>query len=283
MKIFSINTGYFKLDGGAMHGVVPKSMWQKVNPADENNMCTWAMRSLLIDNGTSRILIDCGIGNKQDSKFLSHYYLHGEDTLEKSLKKHGYTPADITDLFLTHLHFDHCGGAIKRDGEKLVPAFENATYWSDKLHWKSAIAPNEREAASFLSENILPIKESKKLSFVDTFDGGEWKDGIHVRYMQGHTESMMMPLIPYNGRTIVYCADLIPSAAHISLPWVMSYDMQPLATLKEKKEILQLAADNNWVLFFEHDPKVECCTVEHTEKGIRLKKSFKLSEIEKHA
>jgi len=283
MKLFTIETGYFKLDGGAMHGVVPKSLWNKVNPADENNLCSWAMRCLLIDNGESRILIDCGIGNKQDEKFFSHYHLHGNDTLEGSLKKNGYSLGDITDLFLTHLHFDHCGGAIKREGDKLVPVFENARYWSDKLHWKAAVKPNEREKASFLTENIMPIKDSGKLNYVDTHDGGEWKDGIHVRYLQGHTESMMLPMIPYNGRTLIYCADLMPSVAHITLPWVMAYDMQPLHTLKEKQEILESAADKNWILFFEHDPKVECCTVQRTEKGIRVKDTFKLSELEQYA
>jgi glyoxylase-like metal-dependent hydrolase (beta-lactamase superfamily II) len=281
MKIFSINTGFFKLDGGAMHGVVPKSLWQKQNPADEQNMCSWAMRCLLIDTGHSRILIDCGIGNKQDQDFMKHYYLHGNDNLEQSLAAHGYKTSDITDLFLTHLHFDHCGGAISRDGDKFLPTFENATYWSDKLHWKSAINPNDREKASFLKENILPIKDLGKLKFVDTHDGGEWQDGIIVRYMQGHTESMMVPIINVNGRSIVFCADLIPSSAHVALPWVMSYDMQPLKTLKEKKEILEMAADNNWVLFFEHDPETECCTVTHTEKGVRVKDKFKLSDISK--
>ncbi|GAA4452706.1 MBL fold metallo-hydrolase [Rurimicrobium arvi] len=283
MKLYTIDTGLFKLDGGAMHGVVPKSMWQKQNPADENNMCTWAMRCLLIDTGSSRILIDCGIGDKQDEKFLGHYYLHGKDSLEKSLKKHGYSPADITDLFLTHLHFDHCGGAIKKTGEDaFAPVFENAVYWSDRLHWKAAIKPNDREKASFLKENILPLQECGKLSFVEAHDGGEWKEEIRIRYMQGHTESMMLPLIPYNGRTVLYCADLIPSAAHVSLPWVMAYDMKPLETLSEKKEMLEAAAENNWVLFFEHDPHIECATVQMTEKGVRIKSTFKLSEIDKH-
>lgn len=280
MKIFTINTGLFKLDGGAMHGVVPKSMWQKVNPADEANMCTWAMRCMLIDTGLSRILIDCGIGDKQDDKFLSHYYLHGNDTLQNSLAELGYSVDSITDLFLTHLHFDHCGGAIKREGDSLLPVFTNAAYWSDKLHWKVATKPNDREKASFLKENILPMQESGRLNFVQTHDGGEWKEGIKVRYMKGHTDSMMLPLIPYKNAKILFCADLIPSAAHISIPWVMAYDMQPLETLREKKEILQLAADEKWVLFFEHDPQIECATVEHTEKGVRIKDHFKLSEIE---
>ena len=280
MKIFTINTGLFKLDGGAMHGVVPKSMWQKANPADEANMCTWAMRCMLIDTGNSRILIDCGIGNKQDEKFFGHFYLHGEDSLENSLKDLGYQLDDITDVFLTHLHFDHCGGAIKREGDALLPVFSKATYWSDTLHLKTATSPNDREKASFLKENILPIQESGQLAFVSTQDGGEWKEGIKVRYMKGHTDSMMLPLIPYKNTQILFCADLIPSAAHLSIPWVMAYDMQPLETLHEKKEILQLAADHHWVLFFEHDPHIECATVQHTDKGVRLKTTFALSEIE---
>ncbi len=280
MKIFTINTGLFKLDGGAMHGVVPKSMWQKANPADEANMCTWAMRCMLIDTGKSRILIDCGIGHKQDEKFFGHFYVHGEDSLENSLKELGYQLDDITDVFLTHLHFDHCGGAIKREGDALLPVFSKATYWSDTLHWKTATSPNDREKASFLKENILPIQESGQLAFVPTQDGGEWKEGIKVRYMKGHTDSMMLPLIPYKNTHILFCADLIPSAAHLSIPWVMAYDMQPLETLHEKKEILQLAADHHWVLFFEHDPHIECATVQHTDKGVRLKASFALSEIE---
>lgn len=282
MKIFTIDTGLFKLDGGAMHGVVPKSMWQKANPADDANMCTWAMRCMLVDTGFARILIDCGIGNKQDEKFLSHYYLHGNDSLEKSLAALGYSLESISDVFLTHLHFDHCGGAIKRSGDRLLPVFPNAVYWSDKLHWKAAIKPNDREKASFLKENILPIQESGQLDFVQTHDGGEWKEGIQVRYMKGHTDSMMLPLIPYKNVKILFCADLIPSAAHVSIPWVMAYDMQPLETLREKKEMLQLAADEHWVLFFEHDPHIECATVEHTEKGVRIKDCFKLRDIEAH-
>lgn len=280
MKIYTINTGLFKLDGGAMHGVVPKSMWQKVNPADEANMCTWAMRCMLIDTGHSRILVDCGIGNKQDEKFFGHFYLHGADSLESSLENLGYTLDSITDVFLTHLHFDHCGGAIKRVEEQLIPVFPNAVYWSDKLHWKAATNPNDREKASFLKENIMPIKESGQLEFVSTHDGGEWKEGIKVRFMKGHTESMMLPLIPYMGTHLLFCADLIPSAAHLSIPWVMAYDMQPIETLNEKKEMLQLAADNHWVLFFEHDPSIECATVQHTDKGVRVKQTFKLSEME---
>jgi len=265
-----------------MHGVVPKSMWQKANPADESNMCTWAMRCMLIDTGSSRILIDCGIGEKQDEKFFGHFYLHGNDSLQQSLQQLGYSTADITDVFLTHLHFDHCGGAIKRVGEELVPVFETAQYWSDKLHWKAAIKPNDREKASFLKENIQPIQDSGRLHFVTTHDGGEWKENILVRYMKGHTESMMLPLIPYKDTRILFCADLIPSAAHISIPWVMAYDMQPLETLREKKEILDLALANNWVLFFEHDPHIECATLVQTDKGIRIKETFALSAIDNH-
>lgn len=282
MKIYTINTGMFKLDGGAMHGVVPKSMWQKQNAADENNMCTWAMRCMLVDTGNSKILIDTGIGNKQDDKFFGHFHLHGNDSLLQSLATIGYQPEDISDVFLTHLHFDHCGGAIMRVGDELLPVFENATYWSDKLHWKSATNPNDREKASFLKDNILPIQEKATLEFVSTHDGGEWKEGIHIYYMQGHTESMMLPLIPYKGTHILFCADLIPSAAHISIPWVMGYDMQPLHTLNEKKRILELAVANNWVLFFEHDPTIECATVQQTEKGVRIKNTFSLAEIDNY-
>ena len=260
MKLYSINAGYFKLDGGAMHGVVPKSMWQKVNPADDNNMCSWAMRCLLIDTGDRKILIDNGMGDKQDAKFFGHYFPHGEDSVASSLAKHGFTHADITDVFLTHLHFDHCGGSIVRNGDKLVPAFPNATYWSNKAHWNSATEPNEREKASFLKENILPIQESGKLQWVEVADGEEWAPGIRIRYVQGHTDNMMLPQIDYNGQTIFFCADLIPSTAHISMPWVMAYDMRPLDTLNEKRAILKEAADNNWILFFEHDAKNEACS-----------------------
>jgi glyoxylase-like metal-dependent hydrolase (beta-lactamase superfamily II) len=282
MNIYTINTGLFKLDGGAMHGVVPKSMWQKVNPADDANMCTWAMRCLLIDTGNARILVDCGIGKKQDEKFFGHFYLHGKDSLEQSLQTLGYSLLDITDVFLTHLHFDHCGGAIKREGESLLPVFSNATYWSNHHHWATATQPNDREKASFLKENILPLKESGQLQFVDTMDGAEWKEGITLHFMKGHTDNMMLPLIPYKNTHILFCADLIPSAAHLSIPWVMAYDMQPLETLNEKKEILKQAADNNWVLFFEHDPSIECATVQHTEKGVRVKSTFRLSEIDQN-
>jgi glyoxylase-like metal-dependent hydrolase (beta-lactamase superfamily II) len=281
MKLYTINAGHFKLDGGAMFGVVPKSLWNKANPADDNNMCSWAMRCLLIEHGNYRILIDNGMGNKQDEKFFGHYYLHGEDTLEKSLAAHGFTPDDITDVFLTHLHFDHCGGAIRRDETgKLVPAFPKALYWSNQKHWAAAIAPNDREKASFLKENILPIEEHGLLRLVEGEDGDEWIQDIRIRHVNGHTEDMMLPQIKYNDTTILYCADLIPSVHHIPTPWVMAYDMRPAETLKEKKSLLQEAVANNWVLYFEHDPLIECCTLQQTEKGIRVKETFKLSELD---
>jgi len=280
MKLYSINAGYFKLDGGAMHGVVPKSMWQKVNPSDDNNMCSWAMRCLLIDTGDRKILIDNGMGDKQDAKFFGHYFPHGEDSVASSLAKHGFTHADITDVFLTHLHFDHCGGSIVRDGDKLVPAFPNATYWSNKAHWNSATEPNEREKASFLKENILPIQESGKLQWVDVADGEEWLPGIRIRYVQGHTDNMMLPQINYNGQTIFFCADLIPSTAHISMPWVMAYDMRPLDTLNEKRAILKEAADNNWILFFEHDARTEACTLINDNGRVKMGEVVTLASMQ---
>ena len=278
MKLYTINTGYFKLDGGAMFGVVPKSIWNKLNPADENNMCSWALRCLLIEDGNRLILVDNGMGNKQDAKFFGHYYLHGDDTLDKSLAAHGFTKDDITDVFLTHLHFDHCGGSIIRVSDKLVPAFKQAVYWSNERHWKWATEPNDREKASFLKENILPIRESGQLKFIET-SAADFPEKISVRQVFGHTDAMMLPQINYKGRTIIYMADLLPSAAHIPLPYVMAYDMFPLTTLNEKKSFLTEAQQNDYVLFFEHDPLLECCTLQMTEKGIRLKESFKLSEL----
>ncbi len=285
MKLHSINAGYFKLDGGAMFGVVPKSIWNKLNPADENNMCSWALRCMLIEDGNKLILIDTGMGDKQDAKFFSHYYMHGDDTLEKSLATHGFTKDDITDVFLTHLHFDHCGGAIIREGEKLIPAFKNATYWSNKKHWQWAVEPNAREKASFLKENILPIEESGKLKFIDVADDANntlpttVSENIFVKTVYGHTGAMMLPVIKYNGKTIVYMADLLPSTAHIPLPYVMGYDMFPLTTLNEKKQFFEEALANDYILFFEHDPVNECCTLQQTEKGVRVKDVLKLSEV----
>ena len=286
MNLYTVNTGLFKLDGGAMFGVVPKSIWNKINPADENNLCTWALRCLLVQQENQLILIDNGLGDKQDAKFFSHYYLHGDDTLQKSLASLGFTPDDITDVLLTHLHFDHCGGSIIRDGEKLVPAFKNAIYWSNHEHWDWAVNPNDREKASFLKENILPIKESGQLKFIDvaastndSLPTSPFKENISVRFVNGHTKSMMLPQIKYKGKTIVYMADLLPSAGHIPLPYVMAYDMFPLTTLNEKKSFLTEAVDNNYILFFEHDPQIECCDLQLTEKGIRVKNTFALSEV----
>lgn len=277
MNLYTINTGFFKLDGGAMFGVVPKTMWNKLNPADENNLCTWAMRCLLIQDGNRLLLIDNGIGNKQDDKFFGHYYLHGDDTLDKSLAAHGFHRDDITDVFLTHLHFDHCGGSIVRQGDQLVPAFKNATFWSNQAHWKWATEPNDREKASFLKENILPIQQSGQLKFVDARERPPLINDIH--FVNGHTEAMMLPKISYKGKTIVYMADLLPSAAHIPIPYVMAYDTRPLLTLQEKKSFLAEAVENKYILFFEHDPLYECCTLQTTEKGIRPGELFKLNEL----
>lgn len=280
MQLHVINTGFFKLDGGAMFGVVPKSMWNKLNPADENNMCTWAMRCLLIEDGKKLILIDTGIGNKQDDKFFSHYYLHGNDTLEKSLNAKGFSTDDITDVFLTHLHFDHCGGAINynSDKTKLFPAFKNATYWSNSNHWDWATNPNPREKASFIKENILPIHESGQLKFINPQEKSPFTQ-FDILYVDGHTEKMMLPAIHYKNTQIVYMADLIPSAGHIPLPYVMAYDMRPLVTMEEKSKIVANIALKKHILFFEHDPINECATLIETEKGVRLEKTFSLSEI----
>src|SRR5665213_1631994 len=279
MKLYSINAGHFKLDGGAMFGVVPKSMWKKLNPPDENNMCNWAMRCMLIEDGGKLILIDNGMGNKQDEKFFGHYYLNGDDTLEKSLSKYGFKKDDITDVFLTHLHFDHCGGSIEKVNDQLVPAFKNAIYWSNERHWEWATKANDREKASFLKENILPIKESGKLKFIEMKEGIEFSKNINLRFVKGHTESMMLPQIKYKDKTIIYMADLLPSVEHIPIPYVMAYDTRPLETLLEKKSFLEEALKNNYILFFEHDPVIECCNLQLTEKGIRKNETFKLESI----
>ena len=278
MKIHVLNTGYFKLDGGAMFGVVPKSLWSRTNPADENNMCSWALRSLLIEDGKKLILIDTGMGDKQSDKFFSHYYLHGNDSLDKSLNKLGFNRDDITDVFLTHLHFDHCGGAVEWNDQKngYRPTFKNATYWSTQDHWNWAVNPNDREKASFLKENILPIQESGQLKFVEkTGDySKEIFNNFDVLFVNGHTESMMIPHIHYKNKTLVFMADLLPSVGHIPLPYVMGYDTRPLTTLKEKGIFLNQAMKEKYVLFLEHDAMNECCTLKETEKGIRLDEHF---------
>ncbi len=279
MKLTTINTGLFKLDGGAMFGVVPKSIWNKLNPADSNNMCTWAMRCLLIEENDKLILIDTGIGNKQDKKFLDYFYLHGEDTLEKSIINAGYSPDEVTDVILTHLHFDHCGGALKLSDDKshAIPFFKNATFWSNQAHWDWATKPNPREKASFLKENILPIHESGQLKFIENgITPFSFMDFIMV---DGHTEKQMLPIIQYKNETILFAADLIPSVGHIPIPYVMSYDTKPLLTMQEKEQVLKRAFENKYTLFLEHDPVIECCSLIQTERGIRLDQSFSLESF----
>ena len=284
MKLSVINTGYFKLDGGAMFGVVPKKLWIKTNEADANNLCTWAMRSLLIEDGNKLILIDTGIGNKQTDKFFSHYHLHGEDTLESSLTNSGYSLDDVTDVVLTHLHFDHCGGAVKwknSDREILEPVFNNATYWSNKNHWEWATKPNPREKASFLSNNIAPIEQSGQLKFIERNNQLTKNvfENIDIFFADGHTESQMIPIINYNGQKIAFMADLLPSTGHIPLPYVMGYDTRPLKTLEEKSIFLKLACENNYLLYLQHDSKNETCKLQSTEKGIRLKSTHPLADF----
>ena len=281
MKLHVINTGNFKLDGGAMFGVVPKTLWSKTNPADENNLCNWAMRCLLIEDGNRLILIDNGIGNKQDAKFYSHYFLNGTDTLHNSLKAAGFSADDVTDMFLTHLHFDHCGGSIQHNKEKngYETVFKNATYWSNEAHWEWATKPNAREKPSFLKENILPIKESGQLKFIHEDGDASLGPSITISFMHGHTDAMMIPQIKYKEYTIAYMADLLPSTGHIPLPYLMGYDTRPLLTLSEKEKFLTKAAEEKFILFLEHDSVNECCTVEQTEKGIRLKQAFALQEL----
>ena len=279
MNLHVINTGYFKLDGGAMFGVVPKSLWQRTNPSDENNMCTWAMRCLLVEDNGSAVLIDNGIGNKQSEKFFSYYYLHGDDSLAKSLKKAGFGEDEITDMFLTHLHFDHCGGGVRyNQNQQPELVFKNAKYWSNEAHWKWATEPNAREKASFLTENLMPMADSGDLHHIP-LEGASPFESIDIITVDGHTDKQMLPKITYKDKTIVFVADLLPSVGHIPVPYVMGYDTRPLLTMDEKQRFLQEAADNGYILFFEHDPVNECCTVKHTERGVRLDRAFPLSEI----
>ena len=279
MKIYPIETGNFKLDGGAMFGVVPKTIWQKTNPADANNLIDMSMRSMLIEDGDRLILVDTGLGAKQSNKFYSYYYLFGDFSLDSSLAKHGFHRDDITDVFLTHLHFDHCGGAIEWNAQRTIlqPAFKNAKFWSNDKHWKWATEPNPREKASFFKENINPIKESGQLNFIHS----NYKDqiGFDVLFMDGHTEKQMLPMLTYQGKTIVFVADLLPTIGHIPLAYVMGYDTRPLLTLKEKAAFLNQAADKEYYLFLEHDAYNELCTVQHTEKGVRLKNTHKFIDI----
>ena len=279
MQLYTIDTGYFKLDGGAMFGVVPKVLWSRTNPSDENNLCPWAMRSLLIEDGNRLILIDNGIGDKQDDKFLKHYYLHGDVNLHSSLAKNGFSTDDITDVFLTHLHFDHCGGSVKwnKDRTSFEMTFKNAKYWSNNQHWRWATEPNNRESASFLRDNIIPIEESGHLNFVEK--EGDLFCNFKTLFVNGHTEAQMIPHITYNEKTIVFAADLLPSTGHIPLPYVMGYDTRPLLTLTEKEKFLKVAAEEDYILYLQHDNYSECCTVEQTDRGVRLKETFTLSEI----
>ena len=284
MKIYPIETGNFKLDGGAMFGVVPKTIWQRTNPADANNLIDIAARSLLIEDGDRLTLIDTGLGNKQSDKFFGYYYPFGDYTLDTSLEKYGFHRDDITDVFLTHLHFDHCGGAIQwnKDRTGYEPAFKNAKFWSNKNHWQWAVEPNVREKASFLKENINPIETSGQLNFVNLPSGDFATNtalGFDILFADGHTEKQMIPHIQYKGKTLVFMADLLPTVGHIPLPYVMGYDTRPLLTMDEKAKFLNQAADNNYFLFLEHDATNELCTVKHTEKGVRLDQTYKFNQV----
>lgn len=279
MKIYPIETGNLKLDGGAMFGVVPKTLWQKLYPCDENNLCNWAMRCLLVVDEDRKILVDNGIGDKQDEKFLKHYYLNGDDSLEKSLAKHGFTPDDITDMILTHLHFDHCGGSIKyADNKKdFELAFKNANYWVSKKQYNWAIEPNHRENASYFKENILPIEESGHLKLIE--EECEILPNISIKLFDGHTDGQLIPYINCHGKTLAFMADLLPAAAHIPLPWIPAYDTRPLLTLKDKEKFYKDVLKNDITLFFEHDLYNECCTLQKTDKGVRMKETFSLNDF----
>ncbi len=284
MKIYPIETGNLKLDGGAMFGVVPKSLWQRTNPADSNNMIDLSMRCMLIEDGNRLILIDTGLGNKQSDKFFGYYYLFGDASLDTSLAKVGFHRDDITDVFLTHLHFDHCGGAIQFDKSHVFyePAFKNARFWSNQNHWQWAKEPNPREKASFLKENINPIEESGQLNFINLSGDKIEKNtplGFDIFLADGHTDKQMIPMIKYQDKILVFMADLLPTTGHIPLPFVMGYDTRPLLTIEEKQLFLNTAADKEYYLFLEHDTQSELCTVQHTEKGVRLKNTHKFNDI----
>lgn len=279
MKLYPIETGNLKLDGGAMFGVVPKVLWNKVYPADENNLCNWSMRCLLLVDGDRKILIDNGIGEKQDANWLKHYYLNGDDTLDKSLSKAGFAAEDITDVILTHMHFDHCGGSVKwnddQSGYEL--AFPNATYWTSQQQFDWATKPNRREKASFLKENILPIQESGKLKLIQ--EEGEHIPNVDFKLYDGHTNGQLIPHIKVNGKTVVFMADLMPAAAHVPMPWIMAYDTRPLQTLKDRERFYKDAIENDYILFFEHDIYNEACTLYETEKGVRVKETGDLAKF----
>lgn len=284
MQLYPIQAGNFKLDGGAMFGVVPKSLWQRTNPADNNNMIDIAARCLLIEDGNRLILIDTGMGNKQSDKFYGYYYLWGDDSLDNSLATYGFHRDDITDVFMTHLHFDHCGGSIQwnKNRSGYEPAFKNANFWSNAAHWKWATKPNRREVASFLKENILPIQECGQLKFTSLPEEHILKNselGFDIFFANGHTDKQMIPLINYRGKTICFMADLLPTAGHLPLPFVMGYDTRPLLTLDEKELFLNIAADNNYYLFLEHDAHNEIITVQHTDKGVRLNNTYTCDDI----
>ncbi|NNG09569.1 MAG: MBL fold metallo-hydrolase [Arenibacter sp.] len=284
MKLYPIEAGNFKLDGGAMFGVVPKSIWNRTNPADANNMIDIAARCLLVEEGDRLILIDTGMGNKQSDKFFGYYYRWGDHSLDSSLKKYGFHRDDITDVFLTHLHFDHCGGSIQwnKDRTGYEPAFKNATFWTNEDHWNWAIQPNEREKASFLSENLLPMQDSGQLQFVSRNNGpyvSKSELDFGILFVDGHTEKQMIPHIDYKGKTLVFAADLLPTVGHIPLPYVMGYDTRPLLTLKEKALFLDSAVKNNYYLFLEHDAHNQVCTLQETEKGVRLKEIYTFAQF----
>lgn len=284
MTLYPVETGNFKLDGGAMFGVVPKTLWSRTNPADANNMIDMAARSLLIEDGDRLILIDTGAGSKQSEKFFSHYYRWGPHSLDDSLARAGFHPGDVTDVFLTHLHFDHCGGSIRWNADRtgFEPAFPKAVFWSNEAHWKWATEPNAREKASFLRENILPMQESGQLRFVPRTGAAYQEEtplGFGILFVDGHTEKQMIPHIQYKGRTLVFMADLLPTVGHIPLPYVMGFDTRPLLTLEEKDRFLREAADREFILFLQHDAHNECCTLQHTEKGVRLQSSFDFASL----